>query len=376
MFNPKRLKIARERRSLTKKALAELVQMSPKTVTAYESDTPQFDLQTETVARFALALNYPETFFYKEIIETISAESISYRAATKLPSRLKLASESASLIAFEIATWLEKRFNNLPNVDLPDFSHDNRHNHESASKELRSQWGLGELSIKNMVHLLETKGVKVFSLSEDCKEVDAFSFWKGETPFIVLNQYKSTERSRFDAAHELAHLVLHRHGEQNTGRDAEKEADKFASAFLMPEGSIAEKVRPRSNATLDELISLKKHWNISLMAMIRRLYDLTYLSEWQYRQLTITAAQKGYRKQEPEGIKTKEKSIIFEKVFNSLKDKGLNRNHIAKELDLPFDEISSLTFNHPLFNLTAVSDNQQPSQFRKQNGQPKFTIVK
>lgn len=376
MFNPIRLKIARERRSLTKKALAELVQMSSKTVTAYESETPQFDLQPETVARFALALNYPETFFYKEIIETISAESISYRAATKLPSRLKLASEAASVIAYEISTWLEKKFNNLPKADLPDFSHDNRHKHESASKELRSQWGLGELSIKNMVHLLETKGVKVFSLSEDCKEVDAFSFWKGETPFIVLNQYKSTERSRFDAAHELAHLVLHRHGEQNTGREAEKEADRFASAFLMPEGSIAEKVRPRSNATLDELILLKKHWNVSLMAMIRRLSDLNYLTEWQYRQLTITAAQKGYRKKEPEGIKIKEKSIIFEKVFNSLKEKGLNRNDIAKELDLPFDEISSLTFNHPLFDFNVVGGSLKPIQQIKQNKKPQLKLVK
>lgn len=373
MFNPQRLKIARERRSLTKKALAEIMQISPKTVSAYESSTPPFDLQDETVTRFALALNYPIEFFYRELAETIAQEAISYRAATKLPSRLKLASESASLIAYEIATWLDNRFNNLPKVDLPDFSHDNRHNPEAASKELRIQWGLGELSIKNMVHLLETKGVKVFSLSEDCKEVDAFSFWKGNIPFVVLNQFKSVERSRFDTAHELAHLVLHRHGEQNKGRDAEIEADRFASAFLMPEGSIAEKVRPSSNATLDDLIQLKKHWNVSLMAMIRRLYDLKYLTEWQYRQLTISASQKGYRKKEPAGLEAREQSIIFNKVFNALKDKGMSRADIARELALPFDEISNLTFNHPLFKLSVAGGNPH---LHRSNGQPSLSLVK
>src|SRR3546814_6566541 len=47
---------------------------------------------------------------------------------------------------------------------------------------------------------------------EDTKNVDAFSCWRNGQPFVFLNTFKSAERSRFDAAHELAHLVLHRHG--------------------------------------------------------------------------------------------------------------------------------------------------------------------
>ncbi|HBH7908823.1 ImmA/IrrE family metallo-endopeptidase [Vibrio sp. Isolate25] len=357
MFNPLRLKQARERRKLTKKAFADLVGVSSKTISVYESSQPLFELQEETIESFAQCLGYPVEFFYKKSTEIISSESISYRAVTTLSSKLKLATESASINAFELSEWIDSKFSKLPKVDLPDYSHDNRHDPEAAASELRDMWGLGELAIKNIVHLLESKGVRVFSLSEDCKEVDAFSFWKGGKPFVILNQFKTPERSRFDAAHELAHLILHKHSSQNKGREAELEADRFASAFLIPRGSVLSKVRPNGNASLTDIIDLKKNWHVSAMAMIRRLYDLNCLTEWQYRQLTIQANKEGYRSSEPIGLEKREQSLLLEKVFASLKEKGVRRNDIARELALPLDEISSLTFNNTFFNLSIVSQN-------------------
>src|SRR3546814_2855920 len=84
-----------------------------------------------------------------------------------------------------------------------------------------------------MINLREVKGVHVCPLAKDTKTVDAVSCWRNGQPFVFLNTFKSAERSRFDAAHELAHLVLHRHGGPQ-GREAETEANQFASAFLMP----------------------------------------------------------------------------------------------------------------------------------------------
>lgn len=89
----------------------------------------------------------------------------------------------------------------------------------------------------------------------DAAEVDAFSMWRQSTPFVFLNTKKSAEHSRFDAAHELGHLVLHRHGSPQ-GREAEREANAFASAFLMPRASVLA-YAPRM-ATIDHLIKLKK----------------------------------------------------------------------------------------------------------------------
>ena len=74
---------------------------------------------------------------------------------------------------------------------------------------VRARWDMGFRPIRNMVHLLEAHGVRVFSLAEDAKQVDAYSFWTpSKKPFVFLSMSKSAERSRMDAAHELGHLVI------------------------------------------------------------------------------------------------------------------------------------------------------------------------
>jgi len=95
--------------------------------------------------------------------------------------------------------WVESRFD-LPAPDLPDLRDEEP---EVAASVLRQHWGLGERPIKNMVHLLESKGVRVYSLAENSVEVDAFALWHSKTPFVFLNTLKSAEHGRFDAAHEL-----------------------------------------------------------------------------------------------------------------------------------------------------------------------------
>jgi Zn-dependent peptidase ImmA (M78 family) len=117
-----------------------------------------------------------------------------------------------------------------------DFSHER--DPAGAARTLRQYWTIGEKPIGSMIKLLETKGIRVFSLSENTRNVDAFSCWRNGEPYVFLNKFKSTEHSRFDAAHELAHLVLHKHGGPSQGRSAESEAHAFASSFLMPRDDV------------------------------------------------------------------------------------------------------------------------------------------
>jgi hypothetical protein len=105
------------------------------------------------------------------------------------------------MLAYRICTLCQchrKKFN-LPTADLLDLSHE--HDPSAAARTLRQRWAIGERPIGNMVKLLETKGVRVFSLAENTKNVDAFSCWRNDEPYVFLNTFKSTERSRFDAAH-------------------------------------------------------------------------------------------------------------------------------------------------------------------------------
>jgi Zn-dependent peptidase ImmA (M78 family) len=238
-------------------------------------------------------------------------------------------------LAIVLASWIEGRFI-LPESNLIDF----RGLPEAAAEEVRSLWALGQRPIKNTVHLLEANGVRVFSLAEDCREVDAFSFWHNSTAFIFLNTFKSGEHSRFDAMHELGHLVMHRHGGPD-GRVAEQEADAFASAMLMPRDDVLAHA-PRL-ATLPVLIQLKKRWIVALSALNYRLHTLCLTTDWQYRTLCIQISESGYRKNEPEPC-ARETSQVLEKVFTILRSEGVMRGDIATELCLRTEDLDALIF--------------------------------
>ena len=140
---------------------------------------------------------------------------------------------AAGTLSFLVSDWVEQRFD-LPEPDLEDLAGEEP---EVAARSLREHWALGERPIKNMVHLLEAKGIRVFSLAENTRTVDAFSLWRDTRPYVFLNMLKTPEHSRHDAAHELGHLVLHRHGGPR-GRRAEDEANQFAASFLMPAADV------------------------------------------------------------------------------------------------------------------------------------------
>jgi Zn-dependent peptidase ImmA (M78 family)/DNA-binding XRE family transcriptional regulator len=332
-FNPTRLAVARKRRQLTKKALASKAGVAQVTLTRLENaGTSEPD--EVTVAALARALSYPLGFFYLEDCEQISAESVSFRSLSSLTARQRDAALASGTIAFLLDDWVTARFN-LPASDLLDLRDESP---DAAAAALRDYWGIGSKPIPHMTRLLEAKGIRVFSLSEKNKNVDAFSCWRGENPYVFLNTFKSAERSRYDAAHELGHLVMHIHGASGQ-RDVEKDADRFASAFLIPRGDLIGHI-PRVSS-VSQLIAAKERWGVSVAALARTVFDAGLTSEWHYRDLCKTISTLGYRSKEP-NPKVREESVLWKKVFETLWKDRLSKEHVAKELCLPLDEIESL----------------------------------
>ncbi|MEQ1962650.1 XRE family transcriptional regulator [Xenorhabdus khoisanae] len=370
MFNSERLRLARERRGLTQKALAEQAGLTSRTISTYEQ-SGIFDLTvSDGITKIAAVLGYPLAFFSSENSPTLSDEAVSFRAMTKLSAQKHNAAIGAGKLVQELSSWMESNFK-LPAPNIPDCSFDSSCSPSDAARIVREHWGIGELSISNVVHLLEVNGVKVFSLAENCLEVDAFSFWMDEKPFVLLNTMKTPERSRFDAAHELGHLVLHKHS-SNNGRQAEMDADQFASAFLMPERSILATV-PRM-PSLEHLIQLKKHWKVSLAALVKRTLDVGLSTEWHHRQLCIELSRRGFRTTEPEGMESREKSMILDKVFTSLRNSGVTRQDILNQLHLPLDEMRAFTFDHNFF-MSAINGNNAIITAKTQQ-RPSLHLVK
>ncbi|MGZ8165465.1 MAG: helix-turn-helix domain-containing protein [Methylobacter sp.] len=357
MFNATRFALARKRRGITKKALAQIIAVSEKSVTAYEkgAQIPEW----QTLNRIALALNFPAGFFLADDIEELTPDIASFRALTKMTVSQRNIALAAGNIALLLNEWIEQRFD-LPEPDLPDLGREHEFSStgqeqgpEAAAETLRHHWQMGELPVKSMIYLLESKGVRVFSLAIDAKEVDAFSLWYGGKPFVFLNTLKSAEHCRFDAAHELGHLVLHRHGEPQ-GQHIEREANAFASAFLMPRRSIL--AHAPKLPTLPNLIVHKKYWTVSVAALNYRLHALSLTTDWMYRTLCIQISGAGYRSKEPESA-PHETSQVLAKVFSALREEGITKNDVARHLLLEPTEIDQLTFG---LILNGVSNTQQP----------------
>jgi Zn-dependent peptidase ImmA (M78 family)/DNA-binding XRE family transcriptional regulator len=335
-FNPSRLSIARRRRGHTQVGLARLLECDARAVRKWEKG--DHEPTPEYVSRLARVLNFSEEFFTRADCEDLSQEIISFRKLSKTCRADRERAIAAGEMALELNGWLESHFD-LPPPDVPDLR-DYEGEPEAAALALRNYWGLGDKPIKHMIALLEYKGVRVFSLAEQSRHLDAYSFWKGGRPFVFLNTNKSSERSRFDAAHELAHLVLHTHGTPQ-GRKQEQEAQAFAGALLMPRISLLARA-PRV-VTVPRLIEAKHHWNVALSALAYRLREIEHISDWQYHSLCVAIQKSGYRTSEPESA-PRERSQVWDKVFAALRDEGIGRRELACKLSWPIEEIDGLVF--------------------------------
>lgn len=348
MFTPSRLTLARNRRGLTKKRLAELIDVSTRSVTGFEAG----DLAPKpgTLVKISQVLKFPPSFFEAEDLPELSSEAVSFRALSKMEASQRHAALAAGGIAFGLHDWISNRFK-LPLPKVPKLGPGV--DPETAAQVVRAEWSLGAKPIPNLLHLLEARGVRVFSVTQDCRELDAYSLWRGDLPFIFFNTQKSGEHSRFDAAHELGHLVLHWHHDLPQGREAEQEANRFAAAFLMPAESILAKA-PK-NPSLKQLVRAKRPWKVSVAALTHRLHQLKVLSDWHYRMLWIEIGDKGYRTDEPEPRINRETSQVLNKVFAALRKEGCTKADIARDLYVYPEDLDTLVFGLAMLPLGDVS---------------------
>lgn len=335
MFNGDRLSLARSRRKLTAKALAETCGITADTISRLESgktNTPD----EGTIKKISDALKYPTDFFYGSAPEKIDTAAVSFRSFSKMSARERDAAIAAGCLGIELGAWLEERFQ-LPEPNLLDLSRET--GPEFAAAQIRQHWELGQRPIGNLLGLLEANGIRIFSLAENTASVNAFSFWKDGKPYIFLNNFKTAESSIFDSAHELGHLVLHKHGDPKENREAEREADRFAASFLMPREDV--RARMPHRVDLGVLIKAKLRWRVSAMAMAHRIHEINLISDWQYKSLCIELSKRGYRKAESIGI-DREESAILKKALSALWLEKITKNDIAEDLNIPLDELESL----------------------------------
>jgi Zn-dependent peptidase ImmA (M78 family) len=192
-------------------------------------------------------------------------------------------------------------------IDYINASNEDRETQINQAAKLARQ----ELEIRNdtndhLMFSVEKSGVFIFEKPIG-EEIDAYSLWtKQDRPFIMLGNLKrSAVRRNFDIAHELGHLLLHYRVEFTTldrkeHKAIEKEANKFAGAFLLPEESLLPDLQTINRVTNPEAyIDLKNKWKTSLQVLGYRAANLGMMDAKRHRNFYAALHRKGYLKKEP-----------------------------------------------------------------------------
>ena len=301
-FNGTRLEEARLARGLTQASLASMIEKNSTTVGAWESGRQAPDW--ESIERLSVQLKVKTSLFLQSDISASSSHFFRSNANVTLglQKKSKALLRWAEIITDKLEEWIDFPAIDMPLVDRLDVRQIDDSYIENVASTCRSHWSLGVAPVSNVVELLEAAGAVVVREELGGVKMDGVSAWFGSRPYALLADDKaSAVRSRFDAAHELGHLVMHRHIDaeslsRSEYQEMERQAHMFASSFLLPaEGFLRELRYP----SLDTFIELKPRWGASVGAMTMRCEQLEVISPEQKSRLFRHMSARGWRKAEP-----------------------------------------------------------------------------
>lgn len=294
----------RETRMMTAKRLSVESGVSQSTISKVERGGTA--LTEDVASKLARALSTtPEVLMggAGDVESTVFFRSMS--AATKSARvALRARSEMVDAIVAELDAILDFPSFNVPTIGAEAVDEISEIGIERAANELREAWGLGDGPITNLVASAEAHGVVVCMFPFGVETLDALSrMGSTSRPVAMVNtELGNAFRWRFDVAHELGHMMLHR---GIPGIDAvpsdvrkviESQGHRFAGALLLPEGPFRDSL---IGLSLEDFKMAKSTWGVSIQAMVRRAYDIGLLDESQYTSRQVAISRKRWRKSEP-----------------------------------------------------------------------------
>lgn len=193
-------------------------------------------------------------------------------------------------IIYEVDAWLKKYNKLISDLNLTDeykyklkYLETETTNPIQMAKIAREAFGLQtQETVKDICNLIEFRaGIKILA-----KQFNSDSFFGlslediNQGKVIVVNTWDriSVERRIFSIAHELGHILLHFNSVQNnlTSEDKteEKEANQFASHFLMhQEDFIKVWNSSANNDFVDRVIRVKQIFRVSYQVVLYRLSE-------------------------------------------------------------------------------------------------------
>lgn len=332
-FNGGQLRLARVFHGLALEEVAERVTCTRQYLHKLETGqgTPTADMTSKLSDTLRV---YPE-FFGQPRLE-VSEDQFHFRKLFTTRAMVKQVALARAELFGRLVTYLD-RVLALPQVNVPTFEATSIEDIERAAERCRAVWELGLGPIEHTTRLAENAGALVTSFQGVSTEIDALSVAL-KRPIIVRNEAKlSTCRQRFDVSHELGHFVLH--GGRVTGdRETESEANRFASALLVPRAMMA-KLFPRPRGSRLDWVGLREFkmtWKVSKAALLYRARQLELISDDQYKTGVIMLRRGGEANGEREDpLIAPEQPELLRRSFEVLATrKGVYAEDVAEALHL------------------------------------------
>lgn len=351
-FQSQRMVQARTARGLTQTALSAISGCSAASISKWERD----EQLPEAIAleKIANALGLPTAWFLKAVPEYGNSNYF-FRSSSAFTKEARNIAKNRLNWGYEVSQviqeWIE-----WPTVRMPPvLSREEAliltdEEIESLAIQCRHYWKLGLGPIDNIIKLLENSGVITIREHIGHLKMDGVSRWfDGENrPYVFLAADKaSAVRNRFDIAHELGHLLMHRNLTENDYtrfyNELERQAHLFASAFLMPADSISIEL---AHPTLDTLVVLKKRWKTSVAALIMRASSLNVLDENYINRLWKNYSARGWRRGEPldNEIPPETPCLLPKAIKLLLEEGGFTKEQLITTIGLSAQDIETLCY--------------------------------
>ncbi len=336
-FDPARLGLARRMAGLQRTRLGRAVEVTPAAITQYEKGQARPTLPV--LDGLADVLGVPTEFFRAgHPIPALSASGAHFRSLRSTTVLERERALSFGEVVLAVFAALEQHVE-LPALQLPDLHVPVRLGQSEingVARHARNLLGLPAGPVPHVIRLLEAHGVAVVHLEDAIHRVDAFSHQHGHRPLVLLNPGKQDKaRSRFDAAHELGHLLMH-HDAEPGSRLIEQQAHMFAAEFLTPAAELVNDLPKRIDWVV--LHQLKRRWGISLKALVVRAHALGRFSESTYKRALRQLSSWGLP--EPGSLGPPETPVLLPRALALLGPIDLAVQQLASDAGLPINEVN------------------------------------
>jgi len=339
-FDGRRLAVARRLRCMPRSELARRIEVTPSAVTQYERGVNRPSMTV--LARVSLTLGMPQEFFARGLdIPEVPPSSAHFRSLRSTPANRREQALAFGELALAVLGVIEQYVDlppvRLPSVDLP--SEPSEQDVAVAAAQARRDLAVHTGPIPNVVRLLEAHGVLVVRLPAEGFDLRVDAFSSSETasgrPIVLMSPLKDDKaRSRFDASHELGHLLMHA-GVEPGSRVIESQAMSFAAEFLMPRAEIEDSLPTRVD--WETFHALKRHWGVSLAALVYRAHKLGRLSDLSYRRANEQLKTWGHP--EPGPLGPPESPSVLGAAAELLEQSGTHLSTLAAAARIPLESV-------------------------------------